>query len=171
MKTYEFTLCFALPSGKARPDDHLDALYRAGCDDAVVGVGAVGTIALLFTRQARSGRLAVKSAAADVLKAIPKAELIEAKPDLVSLAEIAGVLGFSRQNLQKYAAGRIRMVKARFPMPVVSGPTTLWRFSEVASWLAENTTIAPQQEVREVARAACELNLSAQTRRVSALRV
>jgi hypothetical protein len=127
MRTYEFTLCYALPDGSARPDDHLDALYEAGCDDAVVGVGAAGTIALMFSRQARSAKQAVRSAMADVLKAIPRIELIEVKPDLVSLAEIAGALGFSRQNLQKYAAGRMRTVKARFPMPVISGPTALWR--------------------------------------------
>ena len=39
---FEFDLVFALPDKTADEDAILDALYEAGCGDAVVGLGAAG---------------------------------------------------------------------------------------------------------------------------------
>ncbi|MYE84879.1 MAG: hypothetical protein F4X31_01355 [Gammaproteobacteria bacterium] len=79
MKTYEFTLKFSFPD-----EDHVDGmdelverLGEVGCDDALVGTGKAGRLALDFCREAESAFEAVSSAIADVKTAIP---------DLVNLA-------------------------------------------------------------------------------------
>src|SRR5262245_5495006 len=79
----------------------VERLGAAGCDDAVIGIGQPGRIALDFTRSARSVKEALISALRDVKKAIPEAELIEATPDFVSLTDVADCVGVSRQNMRK----------------------------------------------------------------------
>jgi hypothetical protein len=61
-------------------NDLVERLGEAGCDDALVGIGQPGRIALNFTREADSAQQAFISALEDVRRAIPDAELIEAKP-------------------------------------------------------------------------------------------
>ena len=101
MMEYEFILKYALADEHTNAEQYLDALFEAGCDDATIGTGKTGAIALEFVREAASADEAVLSAIADVKKAIPDAELIEVSPDLVTPTEIATVIGCSRQNIQK----------------------------------------------------------------------
>jgi hypothetical protein len=54
----------------------VERLGEAGCDDALVGIGQPGRIALNFTREAESVQLAMSSAVEDVNRAIPGAELV-----------------------------------------------------------------------------------------------
>lgn len=82
MKDYDFILKFDLPDHEADPEKFVNALYEAGCDDALVGIGQKGRIALNFIRQSESAFDAISSAISDVKKAIPDAKLIEATPDL-----------------------------------------------------------------------------------------
>jgi hypothetical protein len=96
---WEFVLKFRLPRDGADPTDWLDALFEAGCDDATVGVGKHGSIALDFSREAPSAEEAIHSAIEDARKAIPSAVLTEISPDLGNLADLADVVGCSRQNL------------------------------------------------------------------------
>jgi hypothetical protein len=77
MKEYDFDLKFSLPSLYADPEQFVNALYEAGCDDATVGLGQNGRVALRFTREAPTAQDAVTSAIADVTKAIQDAKLIE----------------------------------------------------------------------------------------------
>ena len=93
MNQYEFTLTFSLQNAEDNPEQFLDALYEAGCDDALIGFGQPGSIALEFVREAKSAAAAVNSAIDNVKAAIPDAELIEAKPDLVGLTDVAAALG------------------------------------------------------------------------------
>ena len=81
MNEYEFTLTFTLPGTQDDPAQYLDALFEAGCDDAVAGTGTPGMIALKFNRDANSSANAIESAIRDVMKAIPDASLVEVKPD------------------------------------------------------------------------------------------
>jgi hypothetical protein len=67
-----------------------------------------------FTREAESAKRAIVSALEDVKKAIPAAKLIEAGPDLVGLADVADMLGMSRQNMRKL----MLVHAANFPAPV-----------------------------------------------------
>lgn len=92
MNEYEFILKFDLPNSED-PERYVDALYEAGCDDATVGIGQEGKIALDFTREASSAFDAVSSAISDIKKVIPGARLIEATPDIVGLTDISEIIG------------------------------------------------------------------------------
>lgn len=163
---WEFVVRFRLPPEGADPKVWLDALFEAGCDDATVGVGKAGAIALDFSRDAPSAEEGVHSAITDVQKAIPGAVLTEISPDLVNLAELADIVGCSRQNVRKYAAGEIKAVAVPFPQPVHTGSPSLWRLAEVLAWLDRNTEIHPNRQIQELARAVSRLNLQVQQQRL-----
>ncbi|WP_303982628.1 hypothetical protein [Dongia mobilis] len=79
MPAYDFILSFKLPSNSDDPAAFTDALFKAGCDDATVGVGKLGTIALDFTRTAANAEAAARSAISAVEAAIPGAEFVNVK--------------------------------------------------------------------------------------------
>jgi hypothetical protein len=78
----EFGMKFKLGAEDADGGELLERLGAAGCDDAVIGVGQPGRIALEFTREASSVKEAISSALRDVEKAIPTAQLIEVTPHI-----------------------------------------------------------------------------------------
>lgn len=99
---FEFDIVVSLPQGAEDEDAIMDALFEAGCDDAVVGLGAPGIIGLGFTRAGADAEVVISDAVTQVMSALPKgAQLREVKPDLVSLADVAARLSVSRQALQK----------------------------------------------------------------------
>lgn len=134
MNDYEFTLKFRLPAAAADVEAQLGALAAAGCEDALVGIGQPGRIALDFTRRARTAFEAIAAAVRDVKKAIPGAELVEAAPDFVGLTDIADIVGFTRQNMRKLMLGHA----ATFPAPVHEGNPSLWHLASVLHWLRES---------------------------------
>lgn len=149
MNEYQFTLTFSLPSEKEDPAEYLDALYEADCDDAIVGTGASGSIALEFIREGKTANSVINSAIKNVKAAIPKAELIEAKPDLVGLTDVAEMLDCSRQNIRKYM-----QTYHAFPHPAYSGKSSLWHLWEVAKF--EKPGIP--ETVAEIGRTTFKLN-------------
>ncbi len=167
--TYEFTLRFRLPAGQPNPSAWLDRLYEAGCDDATVGVGRKGFIALMFARAGANAEKAVSSAIRDVRRAIPGAELVAADPDLVNLADLAKLTGCTRQNLRKYAAGEMKTVKHLFPPPALSGPESFWRLAEVGDWISRHTKLKLESGLLEIAYATSKLNLRTQEMRLRKL--
>lgn len=58
-------------------DELVERLAKEGCDDALVGVGQPGQLALAFIREASSSHAAIESALEDVRRAVPNARLIE----------------------------------------------------------------------------------------------
>ncbi|WP_022654030.1 DNA-binding protein [Aquaspirillum serpens] len=78
---YEFTLKFKIPSDPV--DELIEKLAEAGCDDALIGIGTPGKIALEFIRESTSAKQAIISAIRDVKSAIPDAMLIEVGSELV----------------------------------------------------------------------------------------
>ena len=84
---YEFTLKFRLPVDGTDMDAIVERLGECGCDDALVGFGHPGRMALQFSREAPSASEAILSAIADVRRAIPGADLIEVAPDLVGMTD------------------------------------------------------------------------------------
>jgi hypothetical protein len=156
MNKYEFILTFSLPDVQEDPERYLDALYEAGCDDALIGTGQPGSIALEFVREAKSAAAAVNSAIANVKDAIPGAELIEVKPDLVGLTDVAEILQCSRQNIRKYMVGYVD-----FPKPVYTGTASLWHLWELASFKKFNFP----QTIAELSRTTFEINLNIQQHR------
>ncbi len=88
-RKYEFTLKYKLPDQEYDADKLAAELYEKGCDDALIGIGVAGKIALEFVREATSAEVAIRSAHQDVLNLLPEATLIEAMPDYVGLKCIA----------------------------------------------------------------------------------
>jgi hypothetical protein len=160
MHDYEFTLKFRLPEPSADPETHLEALAKAGCEDALVGIGQPGRIALDFTRRARSAFDAIASAVQDVKRAIPGVELVEASPDFVGLTDIADLVGFTRQNMRKLVLGHA----ATFPPAVHEGNPSLWHLASVLSWLGEAQARPVDGVLLDIARTTMELNVARQAR-------
>ena len=155
MGQYNFTLRFALGKHDADPNLFVDKLFEEGCDDALVGLGRRGHIALDFTREAPTADEAILSALADVQRAIPEAKLVEATPDLVGLTDIANLLGFSRQYMRKLAVTK----GAGFPLPVHEGKPAIWHLSTVLSWFADSKIREFDAALMEVARVNMQCNL------------
>ena len=159
---FTFKLNYQLSSDDANPDRLIERLGEAGCDDALVGSGQPGRLALEFTREADNAFAAVSSALADVKKAIPTAKLIEAGPDLVGLTDIADVVGVTRQNMRKLALTHF----ATFPTPVHEGSSALWHLADVLGWMLPRGGYKVAPGTVEVATTAKQLNLARQTRQL-----
>ena len=160
---YTFTLKYRLSLEDQNVDDLIERLGAEGCDDALVGVGQPGRVALEFTREADSARDALQSALADVKRAMPTAQLFEAAPDFVGLSDVAQVVGVSRQNLRKLMLSHA----ASFPAPVHDGSTAVWHLADMLDWL--HATLAYQLEpvTLEIARTTKQVNLVKQAEQIS----
>jgi hypothetical protein len=152
---YEFELRFKLPVDDADAGELVERLGEAGCNDAVIGVGQPGRIALRFTREAESAKRAIVSALEDVKKAIPAAQLIEAGPDFVGLTDVAGMLTMSRQNMRKLMLAHAES----FPAPVHEGSSTVWHLEPVLQWLRGKGGYDISQQQIDVAHIAMQINL------------
>lgn len=130
MEQYDFTLKFALGQNNVDPKSFVQRLMLEGCDDALIGVGVPGRIALNFTREAVSAEAAVVSALTAVKRAIPDARFIEAIPDFVGVTDLANLLGFSRQNMRKILANS----GPDFPPPVHDGKRPIWHLETILTW-------------------------------------
>jgi len=157
---HTFTLAFVLGARDADPDALVERLGAAGCDDAVVGVGKRGRLALELTREAEDAARAVGSAVSDVRSAVPDAVLIEASPDLVGLTDVASLLGVTRQNVRKLIVSR----DASEPVPVHAGRPTIWRLAGVLRWLVREKRYPISPELLEVAEATMQVNLAVEAR-------
>jgi hypothetical protein len=155
MGHYDFTLKFSLAQHDADPAVFVEQLLAKGCDDALIGIGQYGRIALDFTREATSADEAVLSALSNVQKIIPGAKLVEASPDMVGLTDIANILGFSRQYMRKL------VVKSgpEFPLPVHDGKPAIWHLSTVLMWFMDKTSRNFDRSLLEVSRINMQCNL------------
>jgi hypothetical protein len=118
-------------------DEAQQALLDAGCDDAFVGERD-GAQYVSFVREAKSLRRALRTALADLAEALPDAQVVRVEPDhLVTMAEIAGRAGLSREAVRLLANGQ--RGPGGFPPPVAypDNRTRLWHWPDVADWLNE----------------------------------
>ncbi len=153
---YNFRLKYQLSADDCDPDDIIERLGAAGCDDALVGIGRPGRLALDFTRESESAHAAVRSAIDEVRRAIPTAMLIEAAPDFVGLSDIAEVAGVSRQAMRKLMLAH----PSDFPPPVHEGTLAIWHLAEVLDWLKARGRCQIEPELLETASMMLELNLA-----------
>jgi hypothetical protein len=129
MTTHVFTLVF-----DRRPtDEELDALFAAGCDDAAFGMEH-GLPVAEFDREAPT----LADAIAAAVRAVETAGLTALRvldEDLVTLADVAGRIGQSRESVRRYATGE--RGPGGFPPPVnpARDGTVFYRWSEVAPWV------------------------------------
>ena len=152
---FTFTLKYQLAADDRDPASIVERLGAAGCDDALVGTGVAGRIALAFTREAESAAAALHSALEDVRRAIPGARLTEAGPDYVGLTDVADLLEMSRQNMRKLMLNH----PASFPPPVHEGSASVWRLADLLGWFAaRGYTLDPA--LVETASAARQVNLA-----------
>jgi len=163
MHEYDFILKFRLPETDVDPERYVDALAEAGCDDATIGIGQRGRIALNFTREARSALDAVRSAVRDVKRAIPGVQLVEASPDFVGLSDVADLVGCSRQNIRKLMITNA----ATFPVAVHEGTQSLWHLRPVLDWFAETQKRPIDRALIEVSEVTMKVNIASDARRVS----
>jgi predicted DNA-binding transcriptional regulator AlpA len=158
---YIFTLKYQL----ADHDNDLDALVErlgaAGCDDALIGVGQPGRLALEFSREAGNAEEAVRSALSDVKSAVPSARLIEASPDLVGLTDVADIVGVSRQAMRKLMLTH----RGVFPVPVHEGSASIWHLAEVLDWLKARGGYQIDTGMLEIAQVALEVNITKEANR------
>ncbi len=155
MTEFDFLLKFDLPDPETDPNKFVEALYDSGCDDATIGIGQHGRIALNFTRADTTALDAVASAIADVRKAIPGARLVEATPDLVGLTDIAEILGCSRQNIRKLVIGN----KSIFPSPVHEGSSSIWHLAKVLPWFKAKGNYTIEENLIEISSANMQVNI------------
>lgn len=119
----------------------LDAFFEAGCDDATFA-SRCGRIVATFSRSAPSLKDAILSAIQCIRKADVGADVLRVDHcSLITQADIARKIGRSRQLVHQYMTGT--RGPGGFPPPVseISDGTWLWSWSEVASWLWQNSMI------------------------------
>lgn len=158
---YTFMLKYQLAEHDSDPDALVERLGAAGCDDALVGVGQPGRLALEFTREAGRAEDAMRSALADVKAAIPSARLVEVSPDLVGLTDVAELVKVSRQAMRKLMLTH----RATFPVPVHEGSASVWHLAEVLDWLRGRGGYEIDAAVLEAAKVALEVNLAKEAMR------
>lgn len=156
MKEFDFTLKFGLPGATIDAEALVERLAMQGCDDALIGIGQTGRLALNFTRQADSAFEAISSAVVDVKCAMPDAELIEASPDLVGLTDVADIVGCSRQYMRKLMITS----GATFPAPVHEGKSALWHLCGLLVWLMESNRYQVEDTLMDIARTTMQFNMA-----------
>lgn len=154
MNHYEFTLTFRLENLAENPEKYVEALGASGCDDALVGIGKLGSISLSFTRASKSAVKAVSTAIRDVKQAIPGATLIEANPDFVGMTDIADVYGTSRQYIRKVVTSRSRS----FPDPIHEGSPSLWHLADVLGWIGVHEPEKLNRQLFDLAKLNMQIN-------------
>lgn len=162
MMEFTFILKYRLPDSGTDAGSLEQRLADAGCDDALLGIGRPGRLALEFCRQAASAREAVLSALADVQRAVPGAELIEVSPDLVGLTDVADLLGMSRQNMRKLLLAHPQT----FPAPVHEGSASIWHLADILSWMQTRGSQKVSSELAELAAAALQINVAKEQERL-----
>lgn len=156
MNEYTFTLIL-----DRDPEDLLDALFEAGCDDALFG-DVDGTHYAEFTREADTLASAVASAISNI-QSVDDLHVLRVEPDdLVTLSEIAHRLDRTREGIRLIAAGQ--RGDGDFPTPIshTRERNRLWRWTDVIAWAAAHGHVedADLEGARVIAavNAALELN-------------
>jgi hypothetical protein len=136
MKSHNFVLVL---SGISAPDGSLeDALFEAGCDDAILAFRS-GVPYLEFDRKASTLESAILSAVRDVERAEHPVAVSHVEPDdLVNASESARRLECTREYVRLLVQGE--RGEGGFPAPVagVTGTAFLWSWTSVLRWLLEH---------------------------------
>jgi predicted DNA-binding transcriptional regulator AlpA len=154
MREFDFTLKFALANINTEAENYVESLGKAGCDDAIIGIGKKGRIAFQFCREAKDASEAIFSAIKEIKSVIPDARLVEATPDLVSVSDIAELLGFSHQNIRKL------IHSLTFPEPIYEGQFAVWHLAKVLQWFEQGQSKKIEPSLMEIANANMQLNIA-----------
>ena len=144
MRHWEFTLIVDGPDIQG-DNGLLDALFEAGCDDALVGrTNCVQYLA--FAREAACLEDAVLSAVADIESVSPLQVTRLIDSDLVAMSEIAERTGRTRESIRLLVNGE--RGPGGFPIPATDPrrPHRVWRWSEVENWMQTALGGEPQPD-------------------------
>lgn len=80
-----------------------------------------------------------------VVKLVPSARPIRLDDDLVSISDVAGRVGLTREAVRNWANGTRH---ANFPLPrgVVGDGIKVWAWSDVSVWLRDNLALGDSEE-------------------------
>jgi hypothetical protein len=156
MNEYDFTVKFNLEKSLGNTDDFIERLYAGGCDDALIGVGNKGYIALNFIREASSAYEAISTAINDVKRVVPGATLIEAAPDFVGLTDAAKILGYTPQHIRNLTIES----NSKFPIPVYEGTHSIWHLAEILIWLREDRRHSIDDALLDIAQTNMNINIA-----------
>ena len=135
MSNYTFTLRFNSP---IRDLDELSVILYERVDDAsLMGPDEDGSFLLEFDRRSRNFPRALIAAIDELLKALPKAEILRVvEDDLATMADIARRAGRTPESVRLLVNGK--RGPGGFPPAAgrVGARTKVWRWSDVADWFA-----------------------------------
>jgi hypothetical protein len=128
---------FELKLNRQVTDDEVEALYEAGCSDAGVETGPLGTV-IDFVREAPTLALALVSAVRDIEKVPGLRAVGVACGNMVTLSAIADRTQVTREAVRLWSNGQ--RGAGDFPAPVLVTPAgeKVWDWQEVAAWLEVN---------------------------------
>ena len=85
---FEFEIVINVPDGAIEESEVLDALFEAGLDDTIVGLGRPDKIVLSFTRDGTSLEQVLTDAVVQIISAFPSASV-----QIVDLATMGNITG------------------------------------------------------------------------------
>lgn len=161
MTLYNFTLTL---SGVTSDTPGLeDALFTAGCDDALVCF--YGTAVYLeFDRESETLVQAVLTAVRDIEFAGINARVESVDSTLVGLSDIAELTGLTRQAVALLKDGARGSRKFPGPVQRVKGNSPLWHWSAVVDWLVQEGRITDESQLAINAHVLDSINLALQMR-------
>jgi hypothetical protein len=162
MTEYSFTLKFDFNDPQVNPNTYIDKLYEGGCDDALIGIGRQGCIALDFIREAESAFAAVSGAITDVKKIIPNATLIEASPDFIGLTDVAKIIGCTRQNIRNLILNN----RSKSPLPIYEGTPSIWHLFDILIWLQQDKTYTIDESLLDISSVNMSFNIARNWRKI-----
>ncbi len=152
---YIFTLRYQWTGPGGETEHLIERLGAGGCDDALIGLGHPGRIAMEFSREAVDAESALQSALEDVSAASNDLHLIEVAPDLVGLTDAAEWVGISRQGMRKLMLSHWQT----FPRPVHEGSVSIWHLADILSWFEARGGYSIDSRTSEIAELARRINL------------
>ena len=158
MQSWAFTL---IVEGKdLQSDETFDALFEAGCDDALVG-RTNGVQYMDFDREALTLADAVLSAV-NAVESVPGVRVVRLDDvDLVSMSEIAERTGRTRESIRLLVSGE--RGPGGFPLPANDPKRShrVWHWPEVERWMQESSGKAQASDSEEDLRAALTAAIAA----------
>jgi hypothetical protein len=139
MSNYTFTLRFLSPI--ADLDELSVILYERVDDASLMGPNEDGSFLLEFDRRSRDLPRALTAAIKELVKALPKAEILRVEEDdLATMADIARRAGRTPESVRLLVNGK--RGPGGFPPAAgrVDARTKVWRWSDVADWFARVLT-------------------------------
>ena len=145
INNYQFTLI--LDSVDENTPNLEDALFEAGCDDALINFKN-GIVSLDFDRCGSDFEQTILSAIKNIESSGIGASISMVTPDhFVNLTDIANRVGLTKQALSLYVLGK--RGNGSFPKPTLKiyNKSPLWRWNTVAEWFYKQGKIKNYQVV------------------------